>query len=94
MAKSLTERHGTLHLIKLLSKLGEEFDRIENTASIICLCSKGLADNTVVAKVNGVLWDLDRPLEEDSSVELLNFDDEDGRLIAFVCLKIIFNPHF
>ena len=27
------------------------------------------------------MWDLDRPLEEDSSVELLNFDDIDGKLI-------------
>jgi len=27
------------------------------------------------------LWDLDRPLEEDSSIELLNFDDIDGKLI-------------
>lgn len=44
--------------------------------------SKGLADNSVVAKVNGVLWDLDRALEEDSSVEFLNFDDEDGKLIV------------
>lgn len=43
--------------------------------------SKGLADNAVVAKVNGTLWDLDRPLEEDSSVELLNFDDVDGKFI-------------
>lgn len=43
--------------------------------------SKGLADNSVVAKVNGVLWDLDRALEEDSSVEFLNFDDEDGKKV-------------
>lgn len=57
---------------------------IESITSTICLYSKGLADNTVIAKVNGVLWDLDRPLEEDSSVELLNFDDEDGRLVLFV----------
>jgi len=40
--------------------------------------SKGLADNSVVAKINGVLWDLDRPLEEDCTVELLNFDNEEG----------------
>ena len=34
--------------------------------------SKGLADNAVIAKVNGVLWDLDRPLEGDAKVEILN----------------------
>lgn len=39
------------------------------------ICSSGLADNTVIAKVNNVLWDLDRPLEADCKLELLKFDD-------------------
>ena len=43
--------------------------------------SKGLADNTVVAKVNGVLWDLDRPLEEDAQLKLLKFDDPEGKFV-------------
>lgn len=42
------------------------------------ICSQGLADNTVVAKVDGELWDLDRPFEKDSSLQLLKFDDKDG----------------
>jgi len=33
--------------------------------------SKGLADNAIVARVNGVLWDLDRPFEENATLELL-----------------------
>ena len=33
----------------------------------------------MVAKVNGVVWDLDRPFEEDSSLQLLKFEDEDGK---------------
>ena len=41
--------------------------------------SQGLADNTVVGKVNGVVWDLDRPFEEDSTLQLLKFDDPDGK---------------
>ena len=41
--------------------------------------SQGLADNTVIAKVNGQLWDLDRPLEEDATLHLLKFDDPDGK---------------
>ena len=67
----------------------------------LSLCSKGLADNTVIAKVsfiiqdtralsrtghihnffqvNGVLWDLDRPLEGDCSLELLKFEDDLGK---------------
>jgi len=40
--------------------------------------SQGLADNTVIAKVNGELWDLDRPFEGDASLQLLKFDDKDG----------------
>lgn len=43
--------------------------------------SQGLADNTVVAKVNKVVWDLDRPLEEDCTLELLKFDDEEAQAV-------------
>ena len=43
--------------------------------------SKGLADNCVVAKVDGDVWDLDRPLEADCSLQLLKFDDEEGRAV-------------
>ncbi len=44
--------------------------------------SKGLADNAVIAKVNGVLWDLDRPLEGDAKVEILKFDDTEGTYVV------------
>uniref|UniRef100_A0A287D8B2 threonine--tRNA ligase n=1 Tax=Ictidomys tridecemlineatus TaxID=43179 RepID=A0A287D8B2_ICTTR len=43
--------------------------------------SQELAENTVVAKVNGELWDLDRPLEGDSSLELLMFDNEEAQAV-------------
>lgn len=43
--------------------------------------SKELAENTVIAKVNGVLWDLDRPLEGNSTVELLMFDNEEAQAV-------------
>lgn len=43
--------------------------------------SQGLADNTVIAKVNDVLWDLDRPLEGDANLQLLKFDDKDGEYV-------------
>lgn len=33
----------------------------------------------LTVQVNGVLWDLDRPLEEDCSLELLKFQDDLGR---------------
>ncbi|XP_033616954.1 threonine--tRNA ligase 2, cytoplasmic [Fukomys damarensis] len=43
--------------------------------------SQELAENTVVAKVNGELWDLDRPMEGDSTLELLMFDSEEAQAV-------------
>lgn len=43
--------------------------------------SKGLADNTVISKVNGELWDVDRPLEGDCSLQLLKFDDPEAQAV-------------
>lgn len=40
--------------------------------------STGLAAATVIAKVNGDLWDLDRPFEKDSTLQLIKFDDDQG----------------
>ncbi|NWQ70686.1 SYTM protein, partial [Neopipo cinnamomea] len=39
----------------------------------------GLAEAALVARVNGVLQDLDRPLEHDSDLELLDFSSPEGR---------------
>eukprot|EP00039_Didymoeca_costata_P010775 m.145836 g.145836 ORF g.145836 m.145836 type:complete len:776 (+) comp14958_c0_seq6:47-2374(+) len=43
--------------------------------------SSGLANSTVVAKVNDELWDLDRPLEGDCTLALLKFGDEEGKMV-------------
>ncbi|XP_002745122.1 threonine--tRNA ligase 1, cytoplasmic [Callithrix jacchus] len=48
---------------------------------IACGISQGLADNTVIAKVNNVVWDLDRPLEEDCTLALLKFEDEEAQAV-------------
>uniref|UniRef100_A0A668TEL4 threonine--tRNA ligase n=1 Tax=Oreochromis aureus TaxID=47969 RepID=A0A668TEL4_OREAU len=48
---------------------------------VACGISQGLADNTVIAKVNNSVWDLDRPLEEDCSLQLLKFDDEEAQAV-------------
>uniref|UniRef100_A0A8D3D9W4 threonine--tRNA ligase n=1 Tax=Scophthalmus maximus TaxID=52904 RepID=A0A8D3D9W4_SCOMX len=45
-----------------------------------CEISQGLADNAVISRVNGELWDLDRPLEQDCSLEILRFDNEDAQV--------------
>lgn len=41
--------------------------------------SQGLADAAVIAKVNGIPWDLDRPLEESGTLALLKYDDDDAK---------------
>lgn len=43
--------------------------------------SQGLADATVIAKVNNELWDLDRPLEGDCTLQLIKFDDPEGQAV-------------
>lgn len=40
--------------------------------------SKSWTESLVISKVNGVLWDLERPLEEDCNIELLTFSDDEG----------------
>ena len=51
----------------------------DHDENLLLSLSQGLADATVVAKLNGsTLWDMDRPLEESCSIELLKFDSEDG----------------
>ncbi|CAG0902007.1 unnamed protein product [Cyprideis torosa] len=43
--------------------------------------SQGLADACVISKVNGVLWDLDRPFEGDCKLQLLKFDSDEGKQV-------------
>ena len=47
---------------------------------VACGISKGLADNSVISKVDGEVWDLDRPLEKSCALQLLKFDDEDAQV--------------
>ncbi len=41
--------------------------------------SEGLARNVLSAKVNGEVWDATRPLESDSTLQLLTWNDEEGK---------------
>ncbi|XP_027046744.1 threonine--tRNA ligase, cytoplasmic-like [Pocillopora damicornis] len=43
--------------------------------------SQGLADNTVVCKVNGEVFDLDRVLEGDCTLEFLKFEDDEAKAV-------------
>ncbi len=41
--------------------------------------SEGLARNVLVAKVNGEVWEATRPIENNSTVQLLTWNDEEGK---------------
>lgn len=41
--------------------------------------SQGLAKAVVAAEVNGEVWDLTRPITQDSALKLLKFEDEGGK---------------
>ena len=43
--------------------------------------SKSLYERTVIARVNGNLWDLERPLEESCRLELLDFEHPEGKKV-------------
>ncbi|GAB1448241.1 MAG: threonine--tRNA ligase [Bacteroidia bacterium] len=41
--------------------------------------SEGLARNVLAAKVNGEVWDATRPIHEDAQVQLLTWNDKEGK---------------
>ncbi|XP_038640136.1 threonine--tRNA ligase 1, cytoplasmic-like [Scyliorhinus canicula] len=48
---------------------------------VACQISRRLAESSIIAKVGDELWDLDRPLEGDTSLQLLNFEDPAARAV-------------
>lgn len=41
--------------------------------------SEGLARNVLAAKINGETWDATRPIHDDANLQLLTWDDKDGK---------------
>ena len=41
--------------------------------------SEGLARNVLAAKVNGEVWDANRPIQSDAALQLLTWNDEEGK---------------
>ena len=54
--------------------------------------SKGLAERIVIAKVNGELWDLERPLEGSVSLELLDFEHPEGLIFLLRPFLLLMTP--
>ena len=56
-----------------------EYSKGITGAEIASSISPGLAKEVLSVTVNGEIWDLTRPIEEDSSVRLHKFDDNEGK---------------
>ena len=56
-----------------------EYEKGTNAMQIAMSISEGLARNVVSAKVNGEVWDANRSIDEDSRVQLLTWNDKDGK---------------
>ncbi len=57
-----------------------EYPKGTTAMEIATSISEGLARNVVSAKVNGEVWDATRPIEADSIVQLLTWNDKDGKM--------------
>ena len=57
--------------IKFLDGSVKEFENGKSAFDIAMSISPSLAKKSIVAKINGELWDLSRPINEDASLELL-----------------------
>ena len=64
--------------IKFLDGSVKEFENGKSAFDIAMSISPSLAKKSIVAKINGELWDLKRPINEDSSLELLMSDAKEA----------------
>ncbi|MDR2948055.1 MAG: threonine--tRNA ligase [Prevotella sp.] len=56
-----------------------EFEKGTSSMQIAESISSRLAQEVLAAKVNGEVWDLTRPIDTDATIELLKWEDEDGK---------------
>ncbi|MET3980019.1 threonyl-tRNA synthetase [Mucilaginibacter sp. UYP25] len=56
-----------------------EYDKGITSMQIALSISEGLARNVLAAEVNGEVWDASRPIEENSAVKLLTWNDAKGK---------------
>ena len=68
-------------MIKITLKDGSVIEVAKNTpvTEIVSKISEGLARVALIAKFNGELIDVSRKLEEDGSLEILTFKDDEGK---------------
>jgi threonyl-tRNA synthetase len=56
-----------------------EYDKGTTSLQVAKSISEGLARKVLAAKVNGQVWDATRPINNDASLKLLTWDDNDGK---------------
>src|ERR1700752_2219242 len=56
-----------------------QYDKGTTSMQIAMSISEGLARNVLAAEVNGEVWDASRPIEHDSAVKLLTWNDSNGK---------------
>ena len=56
-----------------------QFEQGTTSYQIALSISEGLARNVLAAEVNGQVWDASRPIEQDSTVKLLTWNDANGK---------------
>ncbi|MCR9016641.1 threonine--tRNA ligase [Aquiflexum gelatinilyticum] len=56
-----------------------EYEKGVSGLQIALSISEGLARNVLAAKVNGEIWDAGRPIHQDSKVQLLTWNDPEGK---------------
>ena len=56
-----------------------EFNKGTTSMQVAESISSRLAQEVLAAKVNGEVWDLTRPIDTDAAIELLKWEDEDGK---------------
>ncbi|MBK7226572.1 MAG: threonine--tRNA ligase [Saprospiraceae bacterium] len=56
-----------------------EYDKGTTSMQIASSISEGLARNVLGAKVNGIVVDASRPIQEDSTLQLLTWNDKEGK---------------
>ena len=56
-----------------------EFEKGTTSMQVAESISSRLAQDVLAAKVNGEVWDLTRPIDTDATIELLKWEDEDGK---------------
>ena len=56
-----------------------QYDEGTSSLDVARSISEGLARKILAAEINGEVWDLSRPLQEDATIKFLTWDDEKGK---------------